>query len=130
MHAGSRTPTPLIATCHCGGTRIEVALPPTELTACNCSFCSKRGGLWVYYARDDVVVHAAVHRASYSSDRMQHVHYHCARCGCSTHSDLLCSWTDDGPDFSQPRVCINARLFDGLDMAALPLVELDGRNQW
>jgi len=40
-------------TCHCGATRFEVATVPTEAVECNCTYCSKAGGLWAYYEPED-----------------------------------------------------------------------------
>jgi len=120
----------LVATCHCGATYIEVAVPPHDLTECNCSFCFKRGALWAYYPPGEVTVHADSHKIAYTSNPQTHTHYHCGACGCSTHSQLACTWTNDGPDFDQPRIAINARLFDDFDIAALPVAKLDGRSEW
>ncbi len=117
------------ASCHCGGTRMKVTVPPVEITECNCTFCYKRGGLWAYYDPDQVVVVDA-HSVPYTSDPLICVHYHCGVCGCSTHSRSAGTWTDDGLDTRRPRVTVNARLFEDLDVGALPVVRLDGRNEW
>jgi hypothetical protein len=36
--------------CHCKATVFEVSEAPANVTKCTCSFCSKRGALWAYYA--------------------------------------------------------------------------------
>lgn len=123
--------TTLTARCHCGATRIRLAHAPTALTACNCSFCFKRGALWAYYPVGDVLVLEDAHTVGYSRDPALHTHYHCAVCGCGTHSALSCTWTEDGPDFSAPRIAVNARLLDDVALAeSLPVEALDGRGGW
>lgn len=120
---------PLIATCHCQGTTLEVSAPPTEVTACNCTFCSKRGVVWAYYAPDQVAVRTTAHRGDYLRDADIH-HYFCAQCGCGTYSDTP-TWSETGEvDPARRRFGINARLFDDFDLAAVPVKHLDGRNQW
>ena len=46
----------LTAKCHCGATELEVNDPPSSLTRCTCTFCSKRGALWAYYAPEQVKI--------------------------------------------------------------------------
>jgi len=42
---------PLTGHCHCGRNAFEVAGElPEKLTRCTCSFCSKRGHLYAYFA--------------------------------------------------------------------------------
>ena len=42
---------PISGRCHCGSVVFEIdgEIPP-QLTRCTCSFCSKRGQLYAYYA--------------------------------------------------------------------------------
>jgi hypothetical protein len=119
----------LTATCHCGGTVIEVTGAPHEITECNCTFCFKRGGLWAYYPPDEVTLRDN-HSIAYSSSPETHIHYHCRVCGCSTHSRCAGTWTETGFDASRPRVTVNARLFDDFDLSQLPVARLDGRHLW
>ena len=39
--------------CHCGAVRFEVSRAPDQVTSCNCSNCTKRGGLWAYYSPEE-----------------------------------------------------------------------------
>ena len=34
--------------CHCGEVRFEVTADVSNVTACNCSICQKRGALWTF----------------------------------------------------------------------------------
>ena len=74
------------ASCHCGtvlviaGTvRIEVEVPPAELTDCNCSLCRRLDTLWAYYHPQQVNI---VQGAGTTVPYVQGVH-HCAMCGSS-----------------------------------------------
>jgi hypothetical protein len=42
-------PMTIKGSCHCGNTRFEASEPPSSVTRCTCSLCSKRGALWAYY---------------------------------------------------------------------------------
>jgi hypothetical protein len=44
------------ASCHCGAVRLEIDVPPSEVTECNCSICRRYGVLWAYYPLDRVRV--------------------------------------------------------------------------
>ena len=121
----------IIGSCHCGKTafRIDGDIPLT-LTRCTCSFCAKRGALWGYYdpaqfrlktARDSV--------STYQWRTYTAQHHHCGVCGCGTYSDLI-TWVDDKPDFSRPKIGINARLLDDFDLDAVPVEVVDGKNLW
>ena len=67
------------ASCHCGAVRIEVEVPPAQLTACNCSLCRRLGTLWAYYRPDQVrIMQGAGTTVPYiQGDRTLAVH-HCA----------------------------------------------------
>ena len=74
----------LTATCHCGGTRIELPRLPERRLECNCTYCAKTGAVWGYFGagemqfvkddRDRVVRWRANNR-------------HFGRCGIATSSD-------------------------------------------
>lgn len=118
---------PLKASCHCGAIQFEVAEAPTEVTECNCSFCSRRGGLWAYYKTVQFKLLTARDRIStyQFGDYLGH-HHHCGVCGCSTYSEFP-SFESGKPDFDDPRICINARLLEDFDLKALPIRAVDGK---
>ena len=121
---------PLKASCHCGATQIEVVAAPASVTSCNCSFCSKRGGLWAYYTPDQFKLITARDRVStYQWGHYVGQHHHCGVCGCGTYSEFP-SFDSGKPDFSKPRISVNARLFDDFDLAAVPVEYIDGKNGW
>src|SRR5262245_42028790 len=95
---------PIKASCHCGATQFEVSEAPTSLTECNCTFCFKRGMLWAYYSPEQVDFIKNDRTTAYTRDESTHKHHHCSVCGCGAYNELRCSWGENGPDFSAPRL--------------------------
>lgn len=116
--------------CHCGATQFEVPTAPESVTRCTCSFCAKRGALWAYYPAAEFRLLTARDRVSTYQWRSYTVqHHHCAICGCGTYTETP-DWVDGKPDFSRLKVSINARLLDNLDLDAVPVQVIDGKNLW
>jgi hypothetical protein len=121
----------LKASCHCGRTRMEIDLDPSSLTRCTCSFCSKRGALWIYAVPDQFrLLTARGDVADYVWGGRTGVHHHCAFCGCGTFSEFPSFLENGEPDHGNPRVAVNAHLLDDLDIHALPVEVIDGRTLW
>jgi hypothetical protein len=122
----------VIATCHCGGTRIELPHAPTHATECTCTYCSKAGGLWAYFPPDAVRIVSDAHRGEYSA-RGINQHFFCARCGCTTYG-ISPDYTeaDIGKDTLPEgrKLAVNVRLCDDFDLGALTIDRIDGRNLW
>ncbi|WP_235561471.1 GFA family protein [Brevundimonas sp. Root1279] len=113
--------------CHCGAQRFS-APAPDSVTECDCSICSRRGGLWAYYDPAEVTLETTPETlAAYQwGDRMMTFH-HCQTCGCSVFNDAP-AWTrEDGVDMPA-RIILNARLFEDFDLAAAPVRRIDGRS--
>ena len=104
--------------CHCGAVKIEVPEAPTEVSSCNCSICSKIGGLWGYYDPAEVDFQGETARYIWG-DRMLALH-HCPHCG------VTIAWTPLDPDYR--RMGVNARVLEGIDLAAIPVREVDGAS--
>jgi hypothetical protein len=116
--------------CHCGATQFELTQAPSELASCNCSFCSKRGPLWAYYMPEQFKLTTARDRVStYQWGHYMGQHHHCAICGCGTYSEFP-TFEGGAPDFSKPRISINARLLNDFDIEPLPVTRLNGREDW
>ena len=114
--------------CHCGATQFEIAAVPSSVTACTCTFCAKTGALWAYYSPGDVRFTANTPDGLYAPNLNRH--HFCPVCGCTTFGESP-TWSLDGTaDFSRPRLAINARLLDDVDLAAIRLETIDGRNLW
>lgn len=116
--------------CHCKATQFEVSEAPESVTRCTCSFCSKRGALWAYYTPAEFRLTTAPDRVStYQWGSYTAKHHHCAICGCGTFTETP-DYSTGEPDFENPKVSVNARLFDGFELDAVEVVMIDGRNLW
>ncbi len=117
----------LRGSCHCGAQRFKAEDPET-VTDCTCSTCTKRGTLAAYYAPGAVELDLTPGALTdYQwGDRMM-TFYHCATCGCAVYAEAP-AWTTDAGEARPARVVLNARLFEGLDLAAVPVRHIDGRN--
>ena len=116
--------------CHCGKTQFEVSVAPDQLTRCTCSFCSKRGALWAYYKPDSFRLLTPVENVATYQWRSRTIkHHHCAQCGCGTYTESP-NFSTGEPDFDNPQIGVNARLFDDFDIEPLPVEVLDGKNLW
>jgi hypothetical protein len=73
--------------CHCGNISFELAWEPAPAEiparACDCSFCTKHGGVWTSYPRGSLVVSIADSaRVSTYSFGTRTADFHiCSRCG-------------------------------------------------
>lgn len=116
--------------CHCRATQFELTEAPVQVTACNCSFCSKRGPLWAYTTPDGFKLLTARDRVStYQWGHYVGQHHHCAICGCGTYSEFP-DFSSGKPDYTKPRISVNVRLLDDFDLDALPIQRIDGKNGW
>lgn len=115
--------------CHCRATTFEVADAPAAVTQCTCSFCSKRGALWAYYPPSEVTLNSIDHRGTYRWGSRTVKHHFCMICGCGTYTETP-DWSSGKADFDNPKISINARLFDNFDLGAVEVVTIDGKNLW
>jgi len=119
----------LKGSCHCGATTFEVESAPADVTQCTCSLCSKRGALWAYYTPKQVKIAPPSSTATYHWQSKTVAHHFCPHCGCGTYSESP-DWSKGMPDFTNPRIGINARLFDDFDLTKVPVTVIDGKNLW
>lgn len=117
--------------CHCGGTKLAVRHKPESVTQCTCSYCTKTGGLWSYYAVDEVEVLEDAHGAIYSPTTPHNEHHLCTRCGCSTYTITPDYSLEDTGIPDRRKASVNARLLDDYALfVSLPVKTIDGRNLW
>lgn len=117
--------------CHCGQVEFEVdAELPDKLTRCTCSFCSKRGTLYMYCKPEAFRVAVHGDDAVYRWQTRKVAHHFCGRCGCTTWSDSPEFQRDGSWDGHTRRIGLNARLIEGFDAAEAPVEVIDGRNLW
>ena len=116
--------------CHCGRVRFALMAAPVEVKRCNCSICTKLGSLCAYCAPDDFAILAGEDALSTYcwGDRMLDFRF-CSHCGCHVH------WrarperiAECFPEGTPHRLGYNARLVEGIDIAALPVIDWDGRS--
>jgi hypothetical protein len=120
----------LKGSCHCGATRFEVASIPDTVTRCTCSICSKRGALWAYYTPAQFKLETPREAMATYKWRTHSVsHNFCPTCGCTTFTESP-DWSKGEPDFDNPRIAVNARIFDDFDLDGVPVVVIDGKNLW
>jgi hypothetical protein len=122
----------IAASCHCGNIKFQIDgdLPET-LTRCTCTFCSKHGVLWAYYRPEQFSQNnPTADDAIYRWNTKMVEHHFCSHCGCKTFSNSPAFGQDGSWDGHTRRIGVNARLFDGFDAEAAPVIVIDGRNLW
>lgn len=113
MHAGS---------CHCGKIRFEVEGEFSQVNECNCSHCSRKGYLLWFVPRERL--HLATPAEELSTYRFnRHVidHHFCPVCGCAPFGVGV------APD-GTATAAINIRCLEGVDLASVKRVPVDGRS--
>lgn len=116
--------------CHCKATMFEVSEAPQTVTQCTCSFCSKRGSLWAYYIPSQFKLVTPLKNVSFYQWGSKTVkHGFCANCGCGTFTETP-DWSTGEPDFDNPKISVNSRLFDDFDLDKVEVVVIDGKNLW
>ena len=130
----------LIATCHCGATRIELPHLPTSAKQCNCTFCGRTGAVWGYYEQGELKFLANEGEKTYSASGMN-LHHFCGNCGMQTWGDSpnwASLYNNDGtPKNGDPNAmptertyAINLRLIDDFDWSSVTVEQVDGRHSW
>ena len=113
--------TMIEASCHCGTVHLEIEVPPSEVTECNCSICRRYGVLWAYYTPEQVNVSSPDPPTDvYVWNGRTTEFHHCRICGCVSH------WTPTDRD--RDRVGVNARLMEPEILAGARVRHLDGAD--
>lgn len=132
---------PLIASCHCGQTKIELPHLPTAAKTCNCSFCGRTGAVWGYFGEGELKLLSTEGEKIYSASGGMNQHHFCGNCGMQTWGDSpdwASMYNSDGtPKNGDPNsfpttrtYAVNLRLVDGLDLGSIEIEHMDGRNSW
>ena len=120
---------PITGSCHCGHTQFEVSEAPVGVTRCTCSLCQARRALGLLYAGAVCLTSPAENVATYLWGSCTVKHHFCGKCGCGTFLESP-RLVDRKPNFDNPKVAVNSRLFDDFDSDAVPVTVIDGRNMW
>ena len=107
--------------CHCGKIRYEVEGELTGAVACNCSICLRKGSLMWFVPRAQFrLLTPEADAGTYTFHKHVIRHRFCTTCG--VHPYL------EGKDRSgDPVAVVNIRCLEGIDLAAIPVKEYDGR---
>lgn len=108
--------------CHCGAVAFEVEGDITQLTECNCSICSKKGGLMWFAPRGQLrLLTPEANLATYTFGKHRIQHRFCPKCGMHPFGE--------GSDAAGNKMAaINVRCLDDFDFSALPVKHFDGRT--
>jgi hypothetical protein len=108
--------------CHCGQVRYDVTADLTNVVACNCSICVKRGALWVFVSPESFALRAgADDLVDYQFNNKVIHHLFCRYCGIGS---FLRGVAPSGKEM----IAVNARCLDGVDVGALQPTPFDGRS--
>lgn len=114
--------------CHCGAVRFAVPHAPEQVTLCNCSICAKNGSLTAYYPPAEVrFLQGREAMSAYSwGDKLLAFRF-CATCGCRICWEALPERMAEAfPDDTPPRMGVNARLLEGVELEKVPVRVFDG----
>ncbi|MGM3277298.1 GFA family protein [Ralstonia sp. 24A2] len=108
-------------TCHCQAVAFTFDAELDELIRCNCSLCSKRNALMASVPRERFhVTRGQDALRSYRWNTGVAQHYFCGTCGIYVYHQRR----------SNPALLsVNACCIDGLDVATLPVREVDGKSR-
>ncbi|MEI2428823.1 GFA family protein [Lysobacter yananisis] len=108
--------------CHCGAIAYEVQGELKEAYDCNCSMCSRRGGLLWFVPADAFELKTdRADVATYRFNKHAIDHHFCTQCGIAPFSE------GKMPD-GAPMVAINARCLQDVDLGEVKIVKIDGRS--
>jgi hypothetical protein len=108
--------------CHCGQIRYDVSADLSQIVACNCSICTKRGALWTFVPRDKFSLRAGEDLLrDYQFGKKSLHHLFCANCGVASFS------RGTGKE-GQQIVAVNVRCLDGVNIGELMLTPFDGKS--
>jgi hypothetical protein len=109
--------------CHCRKVRFEVQMQLGQVTACNCSMCSKRATLLSFApAAQFKLLSGEDALTDYQFNKRSIHHLFCSTCG-------ILSYTAAALPDGTPMRGINARCLDGVDVDALEVVHFNGRDR-
>ncbi len=109
--------------CHCGRIRYEVEGEIAQVMDCNCSMCRRRGGLlWFVPVAQFKLVTPRSELGTYEFNKHAIHHHFCPTCG-------IAPFSDGRNPAGQEMVAINVRCLEGVDLAKLKVVPVDGASR-
>jgi hypothetical protein len=111
--------------CHCGAIAftLEAKDAITEVLACNCSICTKRGALLAFFPRAALQLTTPESAmATYQFNKHVIAHHFCTVCGCAPFAEAK---APDGAEMA----AVNVRCLEGIDIDGLKQNKFDGRSR-
>jgi hypothetical protein len=107
--------------CHCGKVAFEAEGEIGEVTACNCSMCSRKGTLMWFVPRQKLrLLTPESDLSTYLFNKHAIRHRFCASCGIHPFGEA----TDPK---GNKMAAVNARCLEGVDLDALAVKKFNGR---
>ncbi|MES3023214.1 MAG: GFA family protein [Pseudomonadota bacterium] len=107
--------------CHCGRVAFEVEGEIEQAISCNCSICQRRGSLLWFVPREKLQLLTPDDAATtYTFNKHVIKHRFCPVCGILPYGEGV------DPKGNQ-MAAINVRCLEGIDLAAIPVYQHDGR---
>jgi len=108
--------------CHCGNVKFEVTGDMSSVISCNCSFCSRTGALLAFVpVQQFKLLKGEDAQGNYKFNKQVLDHYFCKTCGIRAFSKGA------GQGGAEMRA-INVRCLEGVDVDALEIKKVDGKN--
>jgi hypothetical protein len=109
--------------CHCGKIAYEVDGEVEQVIECNCSHCSRKGLLLWFVPREQLRLTTPEDAyGTYFFNKHVIRHCFCKECGSQPFA-----FASDAKGV--PRAAINVRCLEGIDLATLKRVPVDGRSR-
>jgi hypothetical protein len=108
--------------CHCGQIAFEVEGDLAAAVSCNCSICARKGALLWAVPRDKLrLLIGDEGLGRYSFNKHVIAHRFCRSCG-------IHPFAEDAAATGEATAYVNIRCLEGLDLAAVPVMDFDGRS--
>ena len=105
--------------CHCSAVRYEVETDLEKIIHCNCSHCEKKGLFLNFVDKEKFKLLAGKENLTeYLFNKKSIRHLFCRACGVQSFSE--------GVTF--PKIAINVRCLDGIDISKLVLTPYNGKD--
>ncbi|HEY1385188.1 MAG TPA: GFA family protein [Dongiaceae bacterium] len=106
--------------CHCGHIRFEVEGDLTQVVACNCSICSRKGALLWAVPREKLRLAGSEQGiGTYTFNNHVIAHRFCTTCGIHPFAENTVN--------GEREAYVNVRCLEGIEPASFPVLEFDGR---
>jgi hypothetical protein len=108
--------------CHCGAVAYEVETDLAKVIECNCSHCHKKGMVLAFVEPEKFKLlsgESAQQEYRFNTKKIQHLF--CTACGVQ-------SFARGRNQKDEDLVCVNVRCLDGVDLAALEITKVNGKD--